>query len=202
MVKDLRSRGIEGERVLAAMGKVPRHTFVSQEHCARAYEDAELPAGGGQPLVSPYLAARTIEYLDLEPDSKVLQVGAGCGYRTVLLCELAGSVWVADHRKEVVVAAQGRVREMGYSRVTFRNAKACRGWREHAPYDAILVTCAFDQVPGELFAELRDGGRMVVPLGLGPVQTWNGVRNVDGRTRSEKLLTLRADPAVCSARRP
>ncbi len=209
MVERLRALGITNRRVLDAMQKVPRHLLVPQKQRIRAYEDIEVNAGSGRRLSRPYVAARTIQALNVRPGSKVLQIGAGCGYRTALFSELGGRVYVAEFRQEIVRATRDRLRELGYTKVTWKTGKACEGWAEHAPYDAILVICAAQNVPEKLLKQLREGGRMIVPIGIGPAQTLNCLRKnpgveegsqggTRGTLRSGPLrIKLRVDPMAC-----
>jgi protein-L-isoaspartate(D-aspartate) O-methyltransferase len=198
MVANQRARGIRDERVLAAMQEVPRHLFVSEANRAHAYDDADVAAGSDQYLCRPYLIALTLQNLELRPDSKVLQVGVGSGYRTALLSRLARHVYAMDFREDVLRAAQARLHKLGHSsNVTWRSGTGCQGWREHSPYDAILVTCATQQVPQDLVDQLREGGRMVIPVGLGPDQTLTRVVKSGGKVRSETIIEARADLKKC-----
>jgi protein-L-isoaspartate(D-aspartate) O-methyltransferase len=201
MVERLRALGIRSERVLDAMGKVPRHLFVAETERDRSYEDVELPAGAGHLCCRPYVAALAIQALNLKPGRKVLQVGTSSGYCTAILDEMTSHVYVIDSSPEAIKFAQARVREAGYSSVTWKNGYACQGWSENAPYDAIIVTCATKKVPDELLQQLRDGGRMIVPIGLGPEQTLMCLRKGE-RMSSTKIMTLRVDPMRCARRTP
>jgi len=197
MIGDLRDRGIQSDRVLVAVRQVPRHLFVSEHDRSRAYQDVDLPAGNGQSCCRPYVAALSAQILDLKPTSKVLQVGAECGYETAVLAQLTPQIHVIDMRPGVADAARSRLRGMGYTSIAWKTGDACKGWAEHAPYDAILVTCATQAVSGDLVKQLREGGRMLIPVGRGPAQTLNCIRKSAGRVRSEKVMPLRADPMVC-----
>jgi protein-L-isoaspartate(D-aspartate) O-methyltransferase len=200
MVERLRANGITNQRVLAAMRTVPRHLFVAEDHRADAYDDVEIPVGRGQVLHRPYVVALTAQLLDLKPGRKVLQVGVGCGYCTAVLAQITPDVYAADMRRHVVASARARLRALGYSSVALKDAQACRGWPDKAPYDAILVYCAADHVPEELVRELNDGGRMIVPIGRGPEQTLTCLRKTNGRLRSEVVMPIRVDPMICQSR--
>jgi len=197
MVEHLRALGITNRRLLDAMQKVPRHLLVPQEQRLRAYEDIEVNAGSGRRLCRPYVAARAIQALNVRPGSKVLQIGAGCGYRTALFSELGGRVYVAEFRQEIARAVQARLHELGYANVTQMTGKACEGWAEHAPYDAILVTCAAQHVPEKLLEQIREGGRMIVPIGLGPAQTLVLLRKTGSTLTTGPVMKLRVDPMAC-----
>jgi len=202
MVERLRAQGIRDERVLAAMGEVPRHVFVPLGQRAQAYEDIGISLGSGQVLYRPYQTALAAQLLDLKRDEKVLQVGAGCGYCTAVVSRITSQVYVMDMSQQNIRLAEAHVREVGYSSVRWRVGSACQGWREHAPYDAILVMCAAEQVPEKLVGELRDGGRMVIPIGSGPEETLTCVRKSAGRLRAEVAATIRVPAMKCQARCP
>jgi protein-L-isoaspartate(D-aspartate) O-methyltransferase len=197
MVERLRSQGIRSERVLAAMGEVPRHLFVPRSQQERAYEEVEIPLGSGEVLCRPYLLALSVQFLDLKPKEKVLQVGVGCGYCLAVLSEIAPNAYAIDRHDEAVRAAQERLRSIRRSTVRWSSGDACKGWPEHAPYDAIMVACASEQVPDSLVQELREGGRMVVPIGSGPEQTLTCYRKTAGRLRAEAIMAVRVKPMEC-----
>ena len=202
MVERLRSNGIRNEQVLAAISRVPRHLFVSGDHRAKVYEEVDVPVGDGLVLSRPYVVALSAQLLDLKPGRRVLQIGAGCGYCAALLSEITPQVYAVDMRGPVMRSAQARLRALGYSTVLWRRGKACRGWPENAPYDAIFVSCAADHVPQELVEQLRDGGRMIIPIGRGPAQTLTCLRKTGGRLRSEVVMPIRVEPMVCQSGSP
>jgi protein-L-isoaspartate(D-aspartate) O-methyltransferase len=197
MVAELRRLGIRNDRVLAAVRQVPRHLFVGERDRSRAYQDLDLPAGSGQSCCRPYVAALSAQILNLKPDSQVLQVGAECGYETAVLSQITPHIHVIDIRPKVVDAARSRLRGMGYTSVVWKTGGACKGWAEYAPYDAILVTCATQTASKDLVKQLREGGRMLIPVALGPAQTLTCIRKNAGRVRSEAVMKFRADPMVC-----
>jgi len=197
MIGELRGLGIRSDRALAAVREVPRHLFVGERDRSRAYHNVDLPAGNGQSCRRPYVAARSAQILDLKPTSEVLQVGAECGYETAVLAQLTPHVHVIDMRPKVADAARSRLRGMGYTSILWKTGDACKGWEEHAPYDAILVTCASQAGSQDLVKQLREGGRMLIPVGRGPAQTLTCIRKTNGRVRSEKVEKFRADPMVC-----
>lgn len=197
MVDRLRRNGIASQHVLAAMHSVPRHLFCSPGDRERAYDELTIPVGGGQALYQPQIVAQATQMLNLKPGRKVLQIGAGCGYCTAVLSEITQNVYAVDLRRDVLNPAKARLQALGYSSVTWKPGKACQGWSEHAPFDAILVTCAADAVPEALVKQLKDGGRMVIPVGRGPEQTLTCLVKSGGRLRSEVIMPVRMDPMVC-----
>jgi protein-L-isoaspartate(D-aspartate) O-methyltransferase len=197
MVARLRKNGIGSQYVLAAMQRVKRHLFVSRDNQARAYEEIDIPVGKEQALYRPQVVARAIEAVDPRPGSKILQVGAGCGYCTAVLCEITPKVYAVDVRPDVLRSTERRVRALGYSSVVWRNGKGCSGWEQHAPFDGILVLCAAETVPENLVKQLRDGGRLVIPVGRGPEQTLTCLRKSGERLRSEVIMPIRVDMMAC-----
>ncbi|MGD0110734.1 MAG: protein-L-isoaspartate(D-aspartate) O-methyltransferase [Armatimonadota bacterium] len=201
MVARLRKQKITNERVLQAMGRVPRHSFVSDTVRSRAYSDAELPIGRGQVMCSPYVTALMAQVLDPRPGSKILEVGTGSGYLSAVLAEITPNVYSVDVHTDLVHAAQARLRSLHYSRVRFRSGAACQGWQQNGPFDGIVVNCAAEVAPEPLIAQLRDGGRLVIPIGHGPEQTLNCMRKSGGRLRAETIMSIRVTPMTCRIRR-
>jgi protein-L-isoaspartate(D-aspartate) O-methyltransferase len=167
MVRDqLVARGIKDERVLQAMGRVPREHFVDPSLAARAYEDHPLPIGSGQTISQPYMVARTVELLALQGDERVLDVGVGSGYQAAVLAALVprGKVYGIERLPELSASAAARLKALGYD-VEVRCGDGTQGWWEHAPFDAIAVAAGAPKVPAPLLAQLADGGRLVLPVG-------------------------------------
>jgi len=154
-------------RVMAALGRVPRHEFVPAAERPFAYVDGPLPIGHGQTISQPYIVALMSDLLRVEPDHVVLEVGTGCGYQAAVLAELALRVYSVEVIPELAEAAAARLRRLGYDNVEVRAADGYRGWPEHAPYDGIIVTAAAPEVPPPLVAQLKAGGRLVIPVGTG-----------------------------------
>ena len=159
------ARGVRDARVLAAMRQVPRHLFVDAKEGAQAYEDHPLPIAGNQTISQPYIVALMTELADLTPSEKVLEIGTGSGYQSAVLSRLAREVYSIEIVPELARASAERLRQLGYSNVTVREGDGYRGWAEHAPFDAILVTAAPDRIPQPLLDQLAPGGRMVIPVG-------------------------------------
>ncbi|HUF24198.1 MAG TPA: protein-L-isoaspartate(D-aspartate) O-methyltransferase [Vicinamibacterales bacterium] len=163
--EQLRSRGIRDERVLAAMGEVPRHLFVPPADQASAYADTPLPIGHGQTISQPYIVGFMTEALQLEPSHKVLEIGTGSGYQAAILGRLAGQVYTIELVPELAERARRTLSEQEFRNVHVRAGDGYQGWPEHAPFDRIMVTAAPEEVPQALVDQLAPGGRMVVPVG-------------------------------------
>jgi len=161
----IRGRGVSDEAVLNAMLTVPRHEFVPEEFLGQAYADHPLPIGYGQTISQPYIVALMTELLKITPGDKVLEIGTGSGYQAAILAQLTDQVYTVEIIKELAAQAEARLKRLGYTQVHVLNADGYYGWEEHAPFDAIIVTCAPDHVPQPLVKQLKDGGRMVIPVG-------------------------------------
>jgi len=165
MVDSLVAEGIITDaRVIAAMKKVPRHLFVPHGQVASAYDDTPLPIGDDQLIYAPSIVGLMTEALQPQETDRVLEVGTGSGYQAAILAELARHVYSTEVLEALAVSAQSRLQEMGYTKITVRNADGHLGWPEHAPYDRIIVNGAADEVPQALVDQLKDGGRMVIPI--------------------------------------
>lgn len=166
MVKSLREgHRIRDERVLAAMGAVPRHLFVPPALLSNAYGDHALPIAANQTISQPFIVARMSELLEVDQTCKVLEIGAGSGYQTAVLARLAGSVFAIERIAELAREAQKRIRGLGVYNATIKCFDGTLGWDAHAPYDAALVAAGGPEVPEPLLAQLKVGGRLVVPVG-------------------------------------
>lgn len=158
-------RGIRDPEVIAAMRAVPRHLFVPDDLVAAAYEDSPLPIGFGQTISQPYMVALMTELLEADVRSRVLEVGAGSGYQTAVLAELAGEVYAVERIPVLVEQARERLARLGYRNAHVALGDGTHGWPDHAPYDGILVAAAAPEAPPPLLAQLAEGGRLVIPLG-------------------------------------
>lgn len=158
-------RGLRDDDVLAAMRSVPRHLFVPQGVAHDAYQDSPLPIGFGQTISQPYMVALMTGLLRLDVRSRVLEIGAGSGYQTAVLAELAGEVYAIERIAPLAGQAARVLGRLGYTNVHLAVADGSRGWAQHAPFDAILVAAAAQDTPGPLLEQLADGGRLVIPLG-------------------------------------
>ncbi|HEX8502819.1 MAG TPA: protein-L-isoaspartate(D-aspartate) O-methyltransferase [Pyrinomonadaceae bacterium] len=166
MVERLRGHyRIGDERVLAAMADVPRHLFVPEALQGRAYGDHALPIDANQTISQPYIVARMTELLGCERQSRVLEIGAGSGYQTAVLARVAGQVYAIERIAELARQAQARIRGLGIYNATVKCFDGTMGWSAHAPYDGVLVAAGGPEVPEPLLAQLKVGGRLVIPVG-------------------------------------
>jgi protein-L-isoaspartate(D-aspartate) O-methyltransferase len=194
----LRARGIRDARVLAAMFHVPRHEFVSEEYRDQAYEDHPIPIGEGQTLSQPYIVAIMLEALALEPSDTVLEVGTGSGYQTALLAKLTRQVYSVERHASLARAAQATLGRLGYTNVEVLLGDGSHGLSERAPFDAIVVSAAAPQIPPPLFEQLREGGRMVIPVGPAHAQELQLVRKHEGQPVLTNLEGCRFVPLIGS----
>lgn len=161
----IQARGVSNPDVLQAMRSVPRHLFVSDNYLDMAYEDHPLPIGYGQTISQPYIVAWMTELLELKPGEKVLEIGTGSGYQAAVLAALGGvSVYSLEIIPELAGSAAERLSKLGYA-AQLRQGDGYYGWPDAAPFDAIIVTAAPDHLPGPLIEQLKEGGRLVVPIG-------------------------------------
>jgi protein-L-isoaspartate(D-aspartate) O-methyltransferase len=166
MVERLRAHyRIRDERVLRAVAEVPRHFFVPDALQSNAYGDHALPISANQTISQPFIVARMTELLEVNADSKVLEIGAGSGYQTAVLARVAGSVFAIERIAELAREAQRKIRELGIYNATVKCFDGTLGWDAHAPYDAILAAAGGPDVPDPLLAQLKVGGRLVMPVG-------------------------------------
>jgi protein-L-isoaspartate(D-aspartate) O-methyltransferase len=166
MVERLRDHyQIRDPRVLEAMRTVPRHAFVPEALQGRAYGDHALPISGSQTISQPYIVARMTELLEVGPDSRVLEIGAGSGYQTAILAKVAGQVYSIERIASLAREAQSRIRQLNIYNATVKCFDGTLGWAANAPYDAILVAAGGPTIPEPLVAQLKAGGRLVVPVG-------------------------------------
>lgn len=186
--RDLRGRGIKDPKVLSAMEAVPRHLFVPENLRSLAYEDQPLPIGEGQTISQPYIVAYMSELLELRGDEKVLEIGTGSGYQTAVLARLAAEVCSIEILPSLSEGAKRILERLELSNVYLKVGDGFFGWEEKAPFDAILLTAAAPEVPQQLWVQLREGGRIIMPLGE-PRKTQRLVRvlKVAGKPVAEEL---------------
>jgi len=162
---DIKRRGVSDDDVLRAMEAVPRHEFVLPDYLSQAYADHPLPIGYGQTISQPYIVAVMTELLNLKRGDRVLEIGTGSGYQAAILAELTEEVYSVEIIPELYKSSTETLQRLGYANVKTKNADGYYGWKEHAPFDAIIVTAAPDHIPQPLVNQLADGGRLVVPVG-------------------------------------
>jgi len=161
----IRSRGIRDRRVLDAMETVPRHLLLDRALWSRAYTDHPLPIGEGQTISQPYVVALMTEELRLLPSDRVLEIGTGSGYQAAVLAEIAKEVFTVEIRKGLADRAAEGLKKLGFRNVQVKYADGYFGWQEHAPFDAIIITAAVNHIPPPLIKQLKEGGRLILPLG-------------------------------------
>jgi protein-L-isoaspartate(D-aspartate) O-methyltransferase len=161
----IEARGVSDPATLAAMRAVPRHAFVPADYLDQAYADHPLPIGFGQTISQPYIVALMTELLELKGGGRVLEIGTGSGYQAAVLAEILDEVYTVEIIPELAEAARARLDANGYSNAIARQGDGYFGWEEHAPYDAIIVTAAPDHLPQPLVGQLKEGGRLVIPIG-------------------------------------
>lgn len=161
----IEDRGIKDRRVLNAMFKVERHLFIPDKHRHVAYGDFPLQIGEGQTISQPYIVALMTEALELKENEKILEVGTGSGYQAAILAELAKDVYTIEIIQSLAKKAESLLKKLGYNNIHVRCGDGYLGWKEAAPFDAIIITCATSRVPEPLLEQLADGGRMILPLG-------------------------------------
>jgi protein-L-isoaspartate(D-aspartate) O-methyltransferase len=198
--EQLKPRGIRDERVLAAMAKVPREEFVAENVRGRSYSDGALPIGHDQTISQPYIVAFMTEQLHAKPTDRVLEVGTGSGYQTAILAELVQDVYTIEIVEPLAKEASARLARLGYANAHVKAGDGYQGWTEVAPFDAIVVTCAPDKIPAPLTQQLKDGGRMLVPVGTTMMdQQLYLLEKKNGELAQTAILPVRFVPMVGEA---
>jgi len=188
------TRGINDQRVLAAMAKVPREEFVTPESRSASYEDGPLPIGYGQTISQPYIVAFMTEQLRPKPSDRVLEIGTGSGYQAAILAELVSDVYSIEIVEPLAKNAEATLQQLGYKNVHLKIGDGYKGWSDAAPFDAIIVTCAPDKVPQPLIDQLKDGGRMVIPVGNTFAQELYLLEKKNGQLKQSATLPVRFVP--------
>lgn len=165
VASDIKDRGIKAPSVLKAMGKIPRHLFVSDEYKKHAYGDFPLPIGEGQTISQPYVVALMTEAIKLRSTDKVLEIGTGSGYQSAVLAEIAKEVYTIEIRNALAKSAEKLLRRLGYKNITGKVGDGYYGWEEKGPFDAIVITASANHIPPPLIKQLKPGGRLIIPLG-------------------------------------
>ena len=196
--QQLKPRGIKDERVLAAMAKVPREQFIPADARTDAYEDGPLPIGYDQTISQPYIVAFMTEQLRPKSSDRVLEIGSGSGYQAAILAELVADVYTIEIVEPLAKSAEATVQRLGYKNVHIRIGDGYKGWAEAAPFDAVIVTCAPEKVPEPLVDQLKDGGRMVIPVGERFAQQLHLFEKKNGQLKESVTLPVRFVPMLRS----
>ncbi len=198
MVREqIERRGIKHEGVLAAMRKIPRHLFVPKDYQSEAYSDRPLPIGSGQTISQPYIVALMTELLQPTPLDTVLEIGAGSGYQAAILSQLVAQVHTIDRHAELVKQAQSVTEQLGITNIQFHVGDGSLGLPEYAPYDAILITAAAPSIPSPLLAQLKERGRLILPVGARSHQTlerW--IKTPEGTFEKDQNIPVSFVPLV------
>jgi protein-L-isoaspartate(D-aspartate) O-methyltransferase len=196
--RQIAARGITEPRLLEALRTVPRHRFVPPAMQREAYTDGPLPIGEGQTISQPFIVAAMTDALHLQPSDRVYELGTGSGYQAAVASRLCTHVYTVEIQPALAARAARTLAELGYTNVSVRSGDGFRGWPEAAPFDAMLITAAVAELPGALLAQLKPGGRAVLPLGpLRGVQELIVVeKSLDGRTTTRELFPVRFVPST------
>jgi protein-L-isoaspartate(D-aspartate) O-methyltransferase len=165
VTEQIEERGIKNQPTLDAMRKVKRHKFVPTDMIGNAYDDRPLPIGYGQTISQPYIVAYMTSIIDPKPGQKVLEIGTGSGYQAAVLAEIVDTVYTIEIITELYNSSTKRLKELGYKNIITKNADGYFGWEKSAPFDAIVVTAAAEYIPPPLIKQLKDGGKMIIPVG-------------------------------------
>ncbi len=197
MVKwQIEDRGISDSKVINAMRTVKRHKFVPKQYQENAYRDGPLSIGQGQTISQPYIVALMTEKLQLDENDKVLEIGTGSGYQAAVLAEITPHVFSIEIVEELAIRARKTLREQGYSNVHLKIGDGFKGWKKHAPFDGIIVTCSPSDVPEPLKRQLAENGRMVIPIGGAFVQKLVVLEKKNGKIRKSPISGVRFVPMV------
>ena len=200
--KDLKGRDIADPQVLEILGRVPRHLFVEKSLQRQAYADHPLPIGEGQTISQPYIVALMTQILRIKPGEKVLEIGTGSGYQAAVLAELTDQVFSIEIREKLTQTASKTLKELGYNQVRLKSGDGYFGWEEFAPFDAIIVTCAANHIPPSLIKQLKEGGRLILPLGSTTYfQTLTLITKKGGQTDVQHLMGVAFVPMTGEAQK-
>jgi protein-L-isoaspartate(D-aspartate) O-methyltransferase len=197
--EQLMPRGVHEERVLAAMSKVPREEFVPQDSRAASYTDQSLPIGYGQTISQPYIVAFMTEQLRPSSSDRVLEIGTGSGYQAAVLAELVAEVYSIEIMEPLAKTAEATLQRLGYKNVHVKVGDGYKGWPENAPFDAVIVTCAPDHVPQPLVDQMKEGGRMIIPVGGPGEQELYLLEKKNGQLKQRAVLPVRFVPMAGEA---
>jgi protein-L-isoaspartate(D-aspartate) O-methyltransferase len=194
VIRQIERRGIRDKSVLQAMGEVPRHEFVPIAALPNAYEDRPLPIGFGQTISQPYMIAFIAEHLLLDLEDRVLEVGTGSGYQAAVLSRLVTQVFSIEIVQELILRATSDLQRLGYQNILVKSGDGYEGWPEFAPFDAIVVAAALDHIPQPLIDQLREGGRLIIPIGNALDQQLMLVEKDAGGFRRRPICPVRFVP--------
>jgi len=198
----IKVRGVDDPRVLAAMRRVPRHRFVPRGLWDQAYDDYPLPIGEDQTISQPYIVALMTQILKIKPGEKVLEIGMGSGYQAAVLAELTDQVYTIEIRENLTRQATQRLKQLGYEKVQVKYGDGYFGWEEYTPFDAIIVTCAANHIPPPLIKQLKEGGRLIIPLGSTTYfQTLTLLTKKQGKTEIQHLSGVAFVPMTGEAQK-
>jgi len=202
VLEQLVDRGIKDRRVIKAMQKVERHRFVPEEYRSVAYGDHPLPIGYEQTISQPYVVAFMTEVLQLKPTDRVLEIGTGSGYQAAILAEICDSVFTIEIVPELAHRAKNLLEQLGYKNIQVKHGDGYHGWPEKAPFDAIIVTCSPTKIPQPLKSQLKEGGRMIIPVGYPETgQELYLIRKENERLIEKAVLPVRFVPMVNSEKK-
>ena len=192
MVSDqIEDRGIHDQQVLRAMREVERHWFVPENNRSNSYEDRPLGIGYGQTISQPYIVAYMTEMLKLQPNYRVLEIGTGSGYQAAVLAKIVRDVYTIEIVTQLGDSAAARLKRLGYKNISVKNADGYHGWTENAPFDAIMVTAAAEFIPPPLIQQLKDGGKMIIPIGSPYLTQWLMlVEKKNGKMTTKRLIPV------------
>jgi len=196
--RQIEARGVSDKKVLEAMRRVERHLFIPMIGRLVAYGDHPVSIGYGQTISQPYIVAYMTESARLEPDDKVLEIGTGSGYQAAILAEIVGEVYTIEIVEPLAEQAEKRLKDLGYDNIVVRHGDGYKGWPEEAPFDAVVVTAAPDEIPQELVKQLKVGGRMVIPVGSFYQELYRITKTENG-IEKERLLPVRFVPMIHGA---
>lgn len=197
MVKEqIIARGISDAQVISAMLRIERHLFVPAEYVQMAYKDGPLPIGYGQTISQPYIVAFMTDILKLKSGERVLEIGTGSGYQAAVLAEICDSVYSIEVVPQLSKRASSLLKKLGYSNILIKTGDGYKGWKEHAPFDAIIVTCSPTHIPKPLEEQLAEGGRMIIPVREKYVQQMVYLIKKDGKLYRKKVLPVSFVPMV------
>jgi len=202
MVKEqIGGRGVTDARLLAAMRKVPREEFIPENVRGRSYTDGPVPIGYNQTISQPYIVAFMTEQLRPQPTDRVLEIGTGSGYQAAILSELVAEVYAIEIVESLGKRAEATLQRLGYKNVHVKIGDGYKGWSEAAPFDAIIVTCAPDHVPQPLVAQLKEKGRMIIPVGESAAQQLYRLHKENGELKREAVLPVMFVPMTGEAQK-